>query len=111
MTKGVACRTNNCVARMHTHCYTAWVRAQRDRALQCPQCGNSWKEDAVRKVGEDGVRGEHVHKRATRGEEEEPEEDAEDLEAEMDAEDAEASQEEMDVDPSAGAAAGKKNKG
>ncbi|KAB5596499.1 Nse1 non-SMC component of SMC5-6 complex protein [Ceratobasidium theobromae] len=105
MTKGVACRTNNCAARMHLHCYTAWVRAQRERALLCPQCGSSWKEDAVRKIGEDGVRGEHVHRRASRGAEEEPEEEEIEMEVEGGAE---PSEEEMEVN--AGKGKGKKAK-
>ena len=91
MTKGVACRTENCAARMHTYCYDAWVRARRDRPLECPQCRKSWKEEDIRRVGEEGVKGDHVHRRVTRdgGEEEEDEaEEDEDEEEEVEMEEA-----------------------
>lgn len=97
MTKGVACRTENCAVRMHTYCYEAWVRARRDRPLECPQCRKSWKEADVRKVGEEGVKGDHVHRRVTRdGDEDEEDEAEEEEEVEMEEagdEEAEPSQE------------------
>ncbi|KAF8609976.1 hypothetical protein BDV93DRAFT_430776 [Ceratobasidium sp. AG-I] len=89
MTKGVACRTENCAARMHTYCYDAWVRARRDRPLECPQCRKSWKEEDIRKVGEEGTKGDHVHRRVTRdGGEDEEEDEAEEEEEEVEMEEA-----------------------
>ncbi|CAE6500391.1 unnamed protein product [Rhizoctonia solani] len=110
VTKGVACRTNNCAARLHTHCYAVVVRAARERGVQCPTCGTSWKDDNVRKLGEEAVKGDQVHRRVTRGEEEEPEE--EDLEEEMEeaAQNAE-SEDEMEVDESTQRSSGKGKKG
>jgi glutaredoxin len=89
MTKGVACRTENCAPRMHMHCYNAWVRARRDRPLECPQCKKSWKEDAVRKVGEEAIKGDQVHRRVARGGEDEEEPEGEEVEVEMEAEEEE----------------------
>ncbi|KAG8771397.1 hypothetical protein FRC12_003642 [Ceratobasidium sp. 428] len=101
VTKGVACRTENCASRMHTHCYTAWVRARGDRALECPQCKQSWREQNIRKVGEEAVKGDHVHRRVVRGgdeEEEEEEAEGEGETIEMEEEEAAPSQDQMDVD-------------
>ncbi|KAG9099621.1 hypothetical protein FS749_000809 [Ceratobasidium sp. UAMH 11750] len=97
ITKGIACRTENCIYRMHTHCYTAWVRARRDRPLECPQCKQSWREDAIRKVGEEGIKGDHVHRRVTRGGDEEEEEEEEVVRMDEE-EDAAPSQDPMEVD-------------
>ncbi|KAH7340847.1 Nse1 non-SMC component of SMC5-6 complex-domain-containing protein [Rhizoctonia solani] len=111
VTKGVACRTNNCAARLHTHCYAVVVRAARERGVQCPTCGSSWKDDNVRKIGEEVVKGDQLHRRVTRGEEdEEPEE--EDLEAEMEeaAQNAE-SDDDMEGDGSTQKSSGKGRKG
>lgn len=79
---------------MHTHCYKAWVRARRDRPLECPQCKQSWKEEEVRKVGEEGIKGDHLQRRITRGGDEEEEE--EEVVVEMDEEDEEAAPMEVD---------------
>ncbi|CAE7168464.1 unnamed protein product [Rhizoctonia solani] len=110
VTKGVACRTNNCAARLHFHCYAVVVRAARERGVQCPTCGSSWKDDDVRKIGEDAVRGDQLHRRVTRGEEEEPEE--EDFEEEMGEVQNVESEGDMDVDElTQRSSKGKKGKG
>ncbi|QRV85901.1 non-structural maintenance of chromosomes element 1 [Ceratobasidium sp. AG-Ba] len=83
ITKGIRCPTENCISRMHTHCYRTWCRARRDRPLECPQCKHSWDEDKVKKVGEDAVKGDHLHRRVTRGGDEEEMEEEEEEAAEM----------------------------
>ncbi|EUC62210.1 Nse1 non-SMC component of SMC5-6 complex protein [Rhizoctonia solani AG-3 Rhs1AP] len=97
VTKGVACRTNNCAARLHFHCYAVVVRAARERGVQCPTCGSSWKDDNVRKIGEDAVKGDQMHRRVTRGEEEEEPEE-EDFEAELEEAQNAGSEDDMDID-------------
>ncbi|CEL51838.1 Non-structural maintenance of chromosomes element 1 homolog OS=Bos taurus GN=NSMCE1 PE=2 SV=2 [Rhizoctonia solani AG-1 IB] len=112
VTKGIACRTNNCAARLHTHCYAVVIRAARDRGVQCPTCGSSWKDDNVRKIGEEAIKGDQMHRRANRGgdEEEGPEEEDFEVEIEEAMEDAE-SEDDMDVDESTQKSSGKSKKG
>ncbi|CAE6490343.1 unnamed protein product [Rhizoctonia solani] len=70
-----------------------------------------WKDDNVRKIGEEAVKGDQMHRRVTRGEEEEEPEE-EDLEAEMEeaAQNAE-SDDDMEVDASTQKSSGKGRKG
>ncbi|QRW27461.1 nse1 non-SMC component of SMC5-6 complex domain-containing protein [Rhizoctonia solani] len=110
VTKGIACHTNNCGARLHIHCYAVVVRAARDRGVQCPTCGSSWEDESVRKIGEEAVKGNQTHRRAARGNEEEPEE--EDLEEEMeDAMQGAESEDDMAVDESTQNSSVKNKKG
>ncbi|KAF8710906.1 Nse1 non-SMC component of SMC5-6 complex, partial [Rhizoctonia solani] len=110
VTKGIACHTNNCGARLHIHCYAVVVRAARDRGVQCPTCGSSWEDENVRKIGEEAVKGNQTHRRAARGNEEEPEE--EDLEEEMeDAMQGAESEDDMAVDESTQNSSVKNKKG
>ncbi|ELU44794.1 nse1 non-SMC component of SMC5-6 complex domain-containing protein [Rhizoctonia solani AG-1 IA] len=110
VTKGIACHTNNCGARLHIHCYAVVVRAARDRGVQCPTCGSSWEDESVRKIGEEAVKGNQTHQRAARGNEEEPEE--EDLEEEMeDAMQGAESEDDMNVDESTQNSSVKNKKG
>ncbi|KAG9102737.1 hypothetical protein FRC06_001269 [Ceratobasidium sp. 370] len=62
-------------------------------------CKQSWRDDAVKKVGEEGIKGDHVHRRVTRGGDEEEEKEEEEV-ARMEEEEEEValSQDQMDVD-------------
>ncbi|KAE9399308.1 hypothetical protein BT96DRAFT_920250 [Gymnopus androsaceus JB14] len=84
ITKGIACKRDNCQTRMHYHCFNAYRR--RKTALTCPACTLDWPQDPTDKgllaVGELAVRNGDDGKRQTRGspvsdddEEEEEEED------------------------------------
>ncbi|KDQ60700.1 hypothetical protein JAAARDRAFT_708550 [Jaapia argillacea MUCL 33604] len=56
LTRGIACYTRNCKARLHTHCYNNYRRLHQN----CPACGQNWTAEANAKklvqVGEGAVK-------------------------------------------------------
>ncbi|KAH7889285.1 Nse1 non-SMC component of SMC5-6 complex-domain-containing protein [Phlebopus sp. FC_14] len=69
VTRGVACNTPNCKARMHRHCFTK-LRARHART-QCPACSSDWQQDGKNliPVGEAAIKdgqdqGRRVHRRS-----------------------------------------------
>ncbi|KAI9065164.1 hypothetical protein FKP32DRAFT_1665603 [Trametes sanguinea] len=82
VTRGIACYTPQCKARMHTHCFNNYKRRNR----QCPSCKESWADadlNKLRPVGEAAFReGQDLNRRRARrkssedgdGEEDEDEE-------------------------------------
>ncbi|OJT03133.1 Non-structural maintenance of chromosomes element 1 -like protein [Trametes pubescens] len=81
VTRGIACYTNQCKTRMHTHCFNNFKR----RHHQCPSCSQSWTEAnlaKLRPVGEPAYReGQDLNQRRARrkstGDDDEDEEDEE----------------------------------
>lgn len=66
VTRGIACYTNQCKTRMHTHCFNNFKR----RHHQCPSCSQSWAEanlTKLRPVGEAAYReGQDLNQRRAR---------------------------------------------
>lgn len=79
ITRGVACSTPNCKARLHYHC----CRKYRSRNAKCPVCSQDWPQDPknMTAVGEEAIKdgqdeGRRVRRKSTEdGSEEEDEEE------------------------------------
>jgi hypothetical protein len=83
VTRGVACSTPNCKARLHYHC----CRKYRSRNAKCPACSQDWPQDPknMTPVGEEAIKdgqdeGRRVRRRGT--EDPSDEEDEEEMEVE-----------------------------
>ncbi|KAH9856996.1 Nse1 non-SMC component of SMC5-6 complex-domain-containing protein [Lenzites betulinus] len=86
VTRGIACYTNQCKTRMHTHCFNNYKR----RHQKCPTCNQSWSEgnlNKLRPVGEAAYREgqDHNRRRMRRSTEDDDDED-EDADADADGE-------------------------
>ncbi|KAH8106987.1 Nse1 non-SMC component of SMC5-6 complex-domain-containing protein [Cristinia sonorae] len=80
VTEGMSCKTPNCKARLHKHCYTVYRR----RLDTCPTCSEKWGNDPAKvgEVGEGGFRdgqdkGKRRARRRSEGSDEEDEEEPE----------------------------------
>ncbi|KAG0705886.1 Nse1 non-SMC component of SMC5-6 complex-domain-containing protein [Suillus ampliporus] len=88
VTRGVACSTPNCKARLHYHC----CKKYRSRNAKCPACSQDWPQDPknMTPVGEEAIKdgqdeGRRVQRKSTTNssdEEEDEEDDDEEMEAE-----------------------------
>lgn len=83
ITRGVACSTPNCKARLHYHC----CRKYRSRNAKCPACSQDWPQDPknMTAVGEEAIKdgqdeGRRVRRKST--EDRSDEEDEEEMEVE-----------------------------
>ncbi|KAG2041744.1 Nse1 non-SMC component of SMC5-6 complex-domain-containing protein [Suillus americanus] len=89
ITRGVACSTPNCKARLHYHC----CRKYRSRNAKCPACSQDWPQDPknMTPVGEEAIKdGQDEGRRVRRKSTEDGSDDDDDEEEE----------EEMEVEPS-----------
>ena len=70
VTRGIACPTPHCKARMHDQCRARYRTAKSTQgvAFACPTCGESWQgEGKTRPVGENAFReGQDKQRRRTR---------------------------------------------
>ncbi|KAG6903216.1 hypothetical protein C0995_002759 [Termitomyces sp. Mi166 len=77
ITRGVACPRDNCKTWLHYHCFTNFIRHQK----QCPTCRDPWPEDHTDKafvpIGEDAAREGDDAKRWSRNESSDEDEDEE----------------------------------
>ncbi|KAJ3559345.1 hypothetical protein NM688_g406 [Phlebia brevispora] len=73
LTRGIACHTPHCKARLHDHCYKNYRRSKN----KCPSCGESWSsDDKIAPVGEAAFKeGQDKGKRRTRRTAEDDEEE------------------------------------
>ncbi|KAJ8597946.1 hypothetical protein M405DRAFT_848439 [Rhizopogon salebrosus TDB-379] len=85
VTRGVACSTPNCKARLHYHC----CRKYRTRNGKCPACSQDWPQDlnSMTPVGEDAIKdgqdeGRRIRRKSTGDGSDEDDED-EDNDGEM----------------------------
>ncbi|KAI0831418.1 Nse1 non-SMC component of SMC5-6 complex-domain-containing protein [Trametes gibbosa] len=86
VTRGIACYTNQCKTRMHTHCFNNYKR----RHHLCPTCNQSWSEgnlNKLRPVGEAAYReGQDHNRRRMRRRSSEEDEDDDDSDGDADGE-------------------------
>ncbi|KAG1768322.1 hypothetical protein EDD22DRAFT_977870 [Suillus occidentalis] len=91
ITRGVACSTPNCKARLHYHC----CRKYRSRNAKCPACSQDWPQDPknMTAVGEEAIKdgqdeGRRVRRKSTEdgSDEEEEEEEMEVMDEDEDEE-------------------------
>lgn len=90
ITRGVACSTPNCKARLHYHC----CRKYRSRNAKCPACSQDWPQDPknMTAVGEEAIKDGQDEGRRVRRKSTEDGSDEEDEEEEMEVEPSQPSQ-------------------
>jgi hypothetical protein len=86
LTRGSACPTRACKARLHAHCLAAFARRAGGRGMACPSCGSAWEDGgALLPVGEAAAReGAPEVRRARAADDGEDDEDGDAQEADED---------------------------